>query len=99
MKQVLHRMDFYRHSMTAALKCLGIDSDDISFVQESTYETNDFTRDLWRLCTMVPAEAIRNSWDRAVHPEMMSPLMCPLLQLLSEEYLNADFQFGGEDQV
>lgn len=98
-EQVLHRMEFYRHSMIAALQCLGIDSSNIEFVQESSYETPKFTKDLWRLCTMVPAQAVKDSWDRAVHPEMVSPLMCPLLQLLAEEYLDADFQFGGEDQV
>ena len=98
-EQVLHRMEFYRYSITAALKCLGIDPSNIEFVQESSYETPKFTKDLWRLCTMVPAQAVRDSWDRAVHPEMVSPLMCPLLQLLAEEYLDADFQFGGEDQA
>jgi tyrosyl-tRNA synthetase len=99
MERVLHRADFYRFSMTAALQCLGIDPTGISFVLESSYETPKFIQDLWRLCTLVPAQTVRDSWDRAVHPEMVSPLMCPLLQLLSEEYMNADFQFGGVDQV
>ena len=99
MEQVLHRMEFYRHSVTAALQRLGIDPSDIEFVQESSYESPKFTKDLWRLCTMVPAQTVKDSWDRAVHPEMVSPLMCPLLQLLAEEYLDADFQFGGEDQA
>lgn len=99
MDQVAHRAKFYQCGMTAALQCLGIDGTDVKFVLESSYQTPDFTKDLWRLCTKVQAQTIRDSWDRAVHPEMVSPLMCPLLQLLSEEYNDADFQFGGEDQA
>lgn len=100
MEQVQHRMDYYKFTLEAALQVLGIPPSMVTFVQESSYELNPrFVTDQWKLCTVVPQQAVRDAWDRSYNPNMLSPMLCPGLQTLAEEHLNIDFQLGGEDQV
>lgn len=100
MEQVQRRMDYYKFTVKAALQTLGIPTSTITFVQESSYELNPrFVTDNWRLCTVVPQQAVRDAWDRSYNPTLLSPMLCPGLQTLAEEHLDIDFQLGGEDQV
>lgn len=93
-------MDYYKFTVKAALEVLGIRSSMVTFVQESSYELNPrFVTDQWKLCTVVPQQAVRDAWDRSYNPNMLSPMLCPGLQTLAEEHLDIDFQLGGEDQV
>ncbi|KAM7193800.1 tRNA synthetases class I (W and Y) domain containing protein [Rhypophila sp. PSN 637] len=71
----------------------------VKFFQESTLHFKDgFIKDQWRLWAVTPQQAVRESWDRAYNPDMLSPMLCPGLQSLAEEWLQVDFQFGGADQ-
>ncbi|KAK4219483.1 tyrosine tRNA ligase [Rhypophila decipiens] len=71
----------------------------VKFFQESTLHFMDgFIKDQWRLWAVTPQQAVRESWDRAYNPDMLSPMLCPGLQSLAEEWLHVDFQFGGTDQ-
>ncbi|KAM7215821.1 tyrosine-tRNA ligase [Rhypophila decipiens] len=71
----------------------------VKFFQESTLHFMDgFIKDQWRLWAVTPQQAVRESWDRAYNPDMLSPMLCPGLQSLAEEWLHVDFQFGGADQ-
>ncbi|KAH0538093.1 hypothetical protein FGG08_005305 [Glutinoglossum americanum] len=100
MEQVLQRMHYYKFTIMAALEAIGIPSSRVRFVQESTYQTNlEFISDQWRLCTLVPQQAVRDAWDRSYNPNILSPMLCPGLQTLAEEHLGVDIQFGGEDQA
>lgn len=100
MEQVIHRMNYYKHTVAAALEALGISSTRVSFVQESTFQyTRRFVMDQWRLCTLTPQQAVRDAWDRSYNPDMLGPMLCPGLQTLAEEHLDIDFQFGGADQA
>jgi tyrosyl-tRNA synthetase len=100
MEQVLQRMQYYKFIVMAALEAIGIPSTKVQFIQESSYvNTPRFTVDQWRLCTVVPQQAVRDAWDRSYNPDMLSPMLCPGLQSLAEEHLDIDFQFGGADQV
>lgn len=100
MEQVQHRMEYYKFTVKAALQVLGIPTSTVTFVQESSYELNPrFVTDNWKLCTVVPQQAVRDAWDRSYNPNMLSPMLCPGLQTLAEEHLDIDFQLGGEDQV
>ncbi|KAF7854664.1 hypothetical protein EAF04_010233 [Stromatinia cepivora] len=100
MEQVLQRMHYYKFVICAAIDAIGIPSSKIQFVQESTYaNTREFTVDQWKLCTLVPQQFVKDSWDRSYNPDMLSPMLCPGMQSLAEEHLDIDFQFGGADQV
>lgn len=100
MDQVVQRMLYYKFIVMAALEAIGVPSSKVRFVQESSYQTNkEFILDQWRLCTLVPQKAVKDAWDRSYNPDMLSPMLCPGLQTLSEEHLGIDFQFGGDDQV
>jgi tyrosyl-tRNA synthetase len=100
MEQVIQRMHYYKFIVIAALEAIGIPSSRVRFIQESSYvNTSKFTVDQWKLCTLVPQQAVRDAWDRSSNPNMLSPMFCPGLQALAEEHLNIDFQFGGADQV
>ena len=77
MEQVQHRMDYYKFTVKAALEVLGIRSSMVTFVQESSYELNPrFVTDQWKLCTVVPQQAVRDAWDRSYNPNMLSPMLC-----------------------
>jgi hypothetical protein len=100
MEQVVQRMLYYKFLVQAMLETLGVPPLRVRYVQESTCQlTERFQRDFWRLATLVPQQAIRDSWDRAYYPHLMGPMLAPLFQALSEEHLGVDFQFGGADQV
>ena len=100
MEQVVQRMLYYKFTVIAAMEAIGIPSSRVHFIQESTYQmTPRFVTDQWKLCTLVPQQAVRDAWDRSYNPNMLSPMLCPGLQTLAEEHLNIDIQFGGTDQV
>ena len=100
MSQVRQRMYYYKFTVIAALQSIGISASKITFVEESSYQfSREWVIDQWRLCTMVPQQAVKDAWDRSYNPDMLSPMFCPVIQTLAEEHLDVDFQFGGADQV
>lgn len=99
-EEVLHRTTYYRCLISAALKAVGVPLTRVRFPQSSTYQgTEQFNMDLWKLLAMCSQQDVRDTGDELANTSMMSPLMTPLLQALSEEYLDVDVQFGGKDQV
>lgn len=100
MEQVLQRMQYYKFTVIAALEALGVPSSKIEFIQESSYQfSKEYITDQWKLCTLIPQQAVRDAWDRSYNPDILSPMLCPGLQALSEPYCEVDMQFGGTDQV
>lgn len=98
--QVRQRMFYYKYIVIAALESIAIPSTSIKFIEESSYQfSRKWVIDQWRLCTIVPQQAVKNAWDRSYNPDMLSPMFCPGIQTLAEEHLDVDFQFGGADQV
>lgn len=82
------------------LDLLGVPQDKVRFVDGSSYElTKEFSIDNYRLCTLVDESDARETGDEYRNARKISVLLCPGLPALAEEYLHADFQFGGEDQV
>ena len=72
----------------------------IHFVEGSSYELNkEFNLDNYKLSVLITDQDIRATADEYANAARMSVLMCPNLPCLAEEYLDSDFQFGGEDQV
>lgn len=100
MEQVSQRMVCYKYTIITALRAIGVPLQNVRFVEEASFiMTPQFLRDFWRLCAIVPQQAVRDAWNPGYSPEMLGPMLCSGLQALSEEYCNADIQFGGTDQV
>jgi tyrosyl-tRNA synthetase len=97
---VLARTRYYRLAIRAVLDVLGVAKKKIDFVDASSYElSRQFTLDNYKLCTLVDDFQARDTGDEYRNATRLSVLLCPGLPALAEEYLNADFQFGGQDQV
>ena len=93
-------MYYYKYIVIAALESIGLPTTSIKFIEESSYQfSREWIIDQWRLCTIVPQQAVKDAWDRSYNPDMLSPMFCPGIQTLAEEHLDVDFQFGGADQV
>lgn len=100
MEVVGHRSKHYKFLIAAVLRALGVPASRLDFVQESEYSTSrGFWRDLLRMLAVSSQDQIKAVGLEVTTTRMMSPLVCPTLQALSEVYLGCDFQLGGLDQV
>ena len=100
MEQVAQRVRYYEFIVRASLEALGVSASRVHFALESSYHfRREFIIDQWKLCTIVPQQVVRDAWDRSYNPTMLSPMLCPVITALSEEYMDVDFQLGGTDQV
>lgn len=100
MEVVQARTKYYRYAIRAVLNELGVPKDKVRFVDGSSYELSPrFTMENYRLCTLVNDFEARATGDEYRNATKLSVLLCPGLPALAEEYLDADMQFGGEDQV
>lgn len=100
MDLVAHRTQYYRHITGAVFNILGVPKDQIHFVEASSYElTKEFMIDTYKLAALTDEKEVRNTGDEYRNSTKLSVLFCPGLPGLAEEYLDSDFQFGGEDQV
>lgn len=100
LEQVAQRSRYYQFIVMAGLEALGLSASKVHFIEESSYSFNkDFIIDQWKLCTLVPQQAVRDAWDRSYNPGILSPMLCPGLPALAEEHLQIDFVLGGTDQV
>lgn len=99
-EQVLQRREYYRFIVTAVLDAIGIPLSKVHFVDESSYEgSKEFMIDHYKFCTLLSQQDVRDTGAEVAKSDMFSPMLSPGLQSLAEEYLGADIQFGGLDQV
>ncbi|KAE8325392.1 Tyr-tRNA synthetase [Aspergillus sergii] len=99
-KIVAYRTQYYRFLIAAILRVIGVDMSKITFVAESTYtSTPPFCNDQARMLVHSSQEEIKMVGLEVTTAHMMSPLLCPVHQALSEVYVGGDFQLGGEDQL
>jgi tyrosyl-tRNA synthetase len=100
MELVEHRRKYYHLLMTAVLESLGFDLSKIRFVDESSFSyRKEYMVDVLRTCALMTQQDAKDTSEETVETEMLSPLLCCIYQSLSEQYLDIDIQFGGEDQV
>lgn len=87
----------------AVFKTLHIPIEKLKFVEGSSYQlTKEYTLDVYKLATIVTEHDAKKAGAevvKQVESPLLSGLLYPGLQALDEEYLGADFQFGGVDQV
>lgn len=97
---VADRARYYRFIITAMLESLGIKEGQVRFVNASEYElTPSVVMDTFRLACLARQDEARSTGAEYQKSDRLSLLWCPSLPGLAEEYLDADFQFGGEDQT
>ncbi|SPC64065.1 probable TYS1 - tyrosyl-tRNA synthetase [Ustilago sp. UG-2017b] len=99
---VRHRVNYYRHVLTAVFKAIGVPTDRLVFVVGSSYQlTEAYNMDNYRLCASVTEHDAKKAGAevvKQVSSPLLSGLLYPGLQALDEQYLGVDMQFGGVDQ-
>lgn len=100
MEQVAHRQKYYHFLITTILETLGVPLSQVHFVEESSFAySKEFIIDSQKMCALMTQQDARDSMDEVASTTMLSPMLCAIQQSLSEQYLDLDIQFGGEDQV
>lgn len=100
---VEHRTKYYEHCLRAVFTSLSIPVSKLRFVQGSSYQlSREYNMDNYKLCATVTEHDAKKAGAevvKQVDSPLLSGLLYPGLQALDEQYLDADFQFGGVDQV
>ncbi|KAI0006308.1 tyrosyl-tRNA synthetase, class Ib [Xylariaceae sp. FL0662B] len=99
---VAHRAQYYRQIVVSILQSVGVSSEKLTFVMGNTYQKNpDYVMDLYKLSSLVSEHDARKAGAEVVKQSSNAPLsglLYPILQVLDEQYLDVDAQFGGLDQ-
>ncbi len=96
---VEYRVKFYRLAISAILESVGVSTERLQFVLGSSYQkTSEYVMDVYRMCSLVTEHEAKKAGAEIVKQSDNSPLsglLYPILQVLDEQYLNVDAQFGG----
>ncbi|KAG5927365.1 hypothetical protein E4U42_002308 [Claviceps africana] len=99
---VEQRVHFYRYVITAVLEAVGVSTEKLRFVQGSSYQYDrEYTKDVYKLCSLLTTHDGQRAGAEVVKQSDNAPisgLLYPVLQVLDEQYLDVDAQFGGVDQ-
>lgn len=99
---VQHRARFYQHVITAMLEAIGVPIDKLEFVLGSSYQKSEsYVMDVYKLCSLTSEHDAKKAGAEVVKQSGNAPLsglLYPVLQVLDEQYLEVDAQFGGMDQ-
>jgi len=97
-----YRAQYYERIIGALLRAVGVQIDNLQFVRGSSYQlTPAFSRNLLRLSKRVSVhDAVKASSEivKSSGEPVMADGIYPMMQLLDEEYLGVDAEFGGIDQ-
>ncbi len=100
MDLIEHRRKYYHFLVSAILQSLGVDLAKVRFVSESSFAyTKPYVTDVLRTTALMTQQDARDADQEIEDATMLSPLLSCVYQTLSEQYLDIDIQFGGEDQV
>jgi tyrosyl-tRNA synthetase len=96
---VEYRAKYYRECITNILKAVGVSTDKLTFVLGSSYQkTPDYIMDVYKLCSLTSEHDAKKAGAEVVKQTDNAPLsglLYPILQVLDEEHLKVDAQFGG----
>ncbi|KAK7920949.1 tyrosyl-tRNA synthetase [Apiospora marii] len=99
---VAHRVTYYRFCITEMLRAVGVSTEKLKFVLGSSYQTSsEYTMDIFKLCAVTSEHDAKKAGAEIVKQTSNAPLsslLYPILQVLDEQYLDVDAQFGGLDQ-
>jgi tyrosyl-tRNA synthetase len=84
------------------LLAIGVSIDKLRFVRGTSYQlSKEYTLDMYKLTTVTTERNAKKAGAEVVKQvasPLLSGMLYPLLQVLDEEYLHCDAQFGGVDQ-
>lgn len=96
------RTQYYRFVVENMLKAIGVNLDKLQFVQGRSYQLKeDYQMDVCRMFNKVTVHDAMKAGSEVVKQEehaLMSGPVYPIWQVLDEQYLGVDCQFGGSDQ-
>ncbi|XP_011495687.1 PREDICTED: tyrosine--tRNA ligase, cytoplasmic [Ceratosolen solmsi marchali] len=96
------RTQYYESVIKAMLKSIDVPIDKLKFCKGSDYQLlKEYTLDMYRLASVVTEHDAKKAGAEVIKQvanPLLSGLLYPNLQLLDEEYLHVDAQFGGIDQ-
>ncbi|KHO00241.1 tyrosyl-tRNA synthetase [Metarhizium album ARSEF 1941] len=99
---VEQRVRFYEYVITAMLEAIGVSTEKLRFVKGSSYQLkSDYVMDMLSLSALVSEHDVKKAGSEIVKQTANPPASCtlyPILQVLDEQYLDVDAQFGGMDQ-
>ncbi|KAI1501541.1 hypothetical protein F5X99DRAFT_382252 [Biscogniauxia marginata] len=99
---VEYRSKFYRYAIQNMLETVGVSTEKLKFVLGSSYQKSpEYIMDVYKLCSLVSEHDAKKAGAEVVKQSANSPLsglLYPILQVLDEEHLKVDAQFGGVDQ-
>ncbi|KAI1635804.1 hypothetical protein F4809DRAFT_612494 [Biscogniauxia mediterranea] len=99
---VEYRVKFYRLAIQNLLEAVGVSTENLKFVLGSSYQKSpEYVMDVYKLSSLVSEHDAKKAGAEVVKQSANSPLsglLYPILQVLDEEYLQVDAQFGGVDQ-
>jgi tyrosyl-tRNA synthetase len=96
------RAQYYRLTIQAVLKAIGVPLDKLEFILGSDYQySKPYQADLFRLSAITTEHDAKKAGAevvKQVESPLLSGLIYPLMQALDEQHLDVDAQFGGVDQ-
>ncbi|KUI57621.1 Tyrosine--tRNA ligase, cytoplasmic [Cytospora mali] len=101
---VEQRAHYYRRAITAMLTstCGPEDVKKLKFVLGSSYQKSpEYCMDVYKMASVVSEHDAKKAGAEVVKQTANAPLsglLYPILQVLDEQYLDVDVQFGGVDQ-
>jgi tyrosyl-tRNA synthetase len=99
---VMHRAEFYRHVIITTLQTIGVPTEKLRVVLGSSYQKSpEYVMDVYKMASLISEHDAKKAGAEVVKQTdnaPMSGLLYPILQVLDEQYLDCDAQFGGMDQ-
>ncbi|KAK4126743.1 tyrosine tRNA ligase [Parathielavia appendiculata] len=99
---VAQRAEFYRHIITTMLQAVGVSTEKLRVVLGSSYQKSpEYVMDVYKMASIISEHDAKKAGAEVVKQTDNAPLsglLYPILQVLDEQYLDCDAQFGGMDQ-
>lgn len=97
-----NRAKYYGLVIKAILEAVGVPTEKLKFVLGSSYQKNpEYIMDVYRMASLVSEHDAKKAGAEVVKQTSNAPLsglLYPILQVLDEQHLDVDAQFGGMDQ-
>ena len=98
---VEQRVLYYQFLIEAMLKAVGVSTEKLRFVQGSSYQKSpNYIMDVYKLSSLISEHDAKRAGAEIVKQSDNAPLsglLYPILQVLDEQYLDVDVQFGGNE--
>jgi tyrosyl-tRNA synthetase len=99
---VMHRAEYYRLIISSMLQAVGVSLEELRVVLGSSYQKSpEYVMDVYKLTSLISEHDAKRAGAEVVKQSDNAPLsslLYPILQVLDEQYLDCDAQFGGVDQ-